>query len=293
MRIFPVYTQLTLRDRLIIERMYNQGVRVSRIAKALGRHRSTISREIKRNSYPDKTGRIVYRAKLADHFTETRRKNPTGWNFYMIDPAEKTSDVYYRRERCGPFYRNKPEPYRKGPRSDYRPSLWRDTWHDTWEGQRWRRRYNLLRQRFHSWEEFLRRMDKKYYYRRYERRLCMNTLARALKKAGKRWFYTNALYFRRYRYRYYDRRFRHELKLLKPLRELLHVPPESAPKVAAQSSQKTAISHSPKPTKRLPQDKYAQSLLIQPLFQKIPAFHLREVHELSVNPPDFIKFCRN
>lgn len=47
------HTELDLRERRLIEAMLYAKVPVSRIAEEIGRHRSTIYREIKRNSYRD------------------------------------------------------------------------------------------------------------------------------------------------------------------------------------------------------------------------------------------------
>ena len=44
-----VYTHLTLSEREFLEVKYNEGKSVRRIAAALGRSPSTISRELKRN----------------------------------------------------------------------------------------------------------------------------------------------------------------------------------------------------------------------------------------------------
>lgn len=47
------HTELDLRERRLIEDMLVAKVPVSKIAAEIGRHRSTIYREIKRNSYSD------------------------------------------------------------------------------------------------------------------------------------------------------------------------------------------------------------------------------------------------
>nr|WP_233270505.1 helix-turn-helix domain-containing protein [Chachezhania sediminis] len=47
------HTELDLRERRRIEDMLVAKVRVSKIAAEIGEHRSTIYREIKRNSYVD------------------------------------------------------------------------------------------------------------------------------------------------------------------------------------------------------------------------------------------------
>lgn len=45
------YTHLTLEDRILIQTQLQQGIKASNIARALNRHRSCISRELKRNSW--------------------------------------------------------------------------------------------------------------------------------------------------------------------------------------------------------------------------------------------------
>ena len=47
------HTELDLRERRTIEDMLNAKVSVSKIAAEIGRHRSTVYREIKRNSFAD------------------------------------------------------------------------------------------------------------------------------------------------------------------------------------------------------------------------------------------------
>ena len=47
------HTELDLRERRVIEDMLNAKMPVCRIASELGRHRSSIYREIKRNGFID------------------------------------------------------------------------------------------------------------------------------------------------------------------------------------------------------------------------------------------------
>lgn len=47
------YTQLTLADRRLLHRLVDQKVSVNEMARRLGRHRSTIYREIRRNTFHD------------------------------------------------------------------------------------------------------------------------------------------------------------------------------------------------------------------------------------------------
>ena len=65
------YRQLTSGERYALSALRKQGCSQAEIARALGRHPSTISREIRRNS-KDRTG-LVYRPALADDYARWRR----------------------------------------------------------------------------------------------------------------------------------------------------------------------------------------------------------------------------
>ncbi|MGK8236597.1 helix-turn-helix domain-containing protein [Roseovarius sp. MS2] len=52
------HTELDLRERRMIKDMFNAKVPVSKIAATIGRHRSTVYREIKRNFFTDNEHRI-------------------------------------------------------------------------------------------------------------------------------------------------------------------------------------------------------------------------------------------
>ena len=65
------YRQLTSGERYALSALRKQGCSQAEIARTLGRHRSTISREVRRNS-KDRTGR-VYRPALADDVAHWRR----------------------------------------------------------------------------------------------------------------------------------------------------------------------------------------------------------------------------
>ena len=65
------YRQLTSEERHTLSTLRKQGYQQAAIARALGRHRSTISREVRRNS-KDRGGR-VYRPDLADDYARWRR----------------------------------------------------------------------------------------------------------------------------------------------------------------------------------------------------------------------------
>lgn len=65
------YHQLTSEERYALSTLRRQGCTQAEITRALGRHRSTVSREVRRNS-KDRTGR-VYRPGLADDLARWRR----------------------------------------------------------------------------------------------------------------------------------------------------------------------------------------------------------------------------
>ena len=76
------YRQLTSGERYVLSALRKQGCTQAAIAQALGRHRSTISREVRRNS-KDRGGR-VYRPGLADDIarwrrSRSRRNRQFGW----------------------------------------------------------------------------------------------------------------------------------------------------------------------------------------------------------------------
>ena len=66
------YTHLTSFERMMIELRYWDGVSMRAIAAAMGRHPSTVYREIRRNSGP----RRRYRAVLAQEAYRERRTRP-------------------------------------------------------------------------------------------------------------------------------------------------------------------------------------------------------------------------
>lgn len=70
------YQQLTLTDRRLLHRLVDQKVAINEMAHRLGRHRSTIYREIRRNTFhdrelPEYTG---YFGTIADELTRERRR---------------------------------------------------------------------------------------------------------------------------------------------------------------------------------------------------------------------------
>lgn len=70
------YHQLTLADRIAISTLGKEGLNASQIAQRLGRHRSTISRELRRNSRPQDG---YYRGDEAHSRTTARRRNCRRW----------------------------------------------------------------------------------------------------------------------------------------------------------------------------------------------------------------------
>jgi IS30 family transposase len=67
------YAQITPHERYAISLLRNQGLRSAEIARQLRRHRSTISREVRRNAWRE-DGR-TYRAGKAQGYTNRRRRN--------------------------------------------------------------------------------------------------------------------------------------------------------------------------------------------------------------------------
>lgn len=73
------YHQLTSEERYALSTLRKQGFNQSQIARALGRHRSTISRELRRNSRQKPTW---YRPSNADQMARARRyKSRRNWRF--------------------------------------------------------------------------------------------------------------------------------------------------------------------------------------------------------------------
>lgn len=74
------YTHLTLEQRYQISALLKSNISISEIARQLGYHKSTISREIKRN-----TGKRGYRPKQANTLAKTRKAN----NHYQLNDFAK------------------------------------------------------------------------------------------------------------------------------------------------------------------------------------------------------------
>ena len=73
-------THLNFTERKLLARLLKQGYSLAEIARLMGRHRSTISRELKRN-----TGRRGYRPKQAQRMAEARRRR-RGRRCKLADP---------------------------------------------------------------------------------------------------------------------------------------------------------------------------------------------------------------
>ncbi len=90
------YKQITTNERSIIGHMRRQGLSQAEMARSLGRHRSSISRELRRNS--NMAG--VYRAQNAQEHTNARRSNSRkGCQFGTIDMALV---LYYLKRKWSP-----------------------------------------------------------------------------------------------------------------------------------------------------------------------------------------------
>lgn len=71
------YHQLTLAERIVISTLRKEGLNASQIARRLGRHRSTISREVRRNWRPQDR---CYRPDEANCHAAVRRRAACSWN---------------------------------------------------------------------------------------------------------------------------------------------------------------------------------------------------------------------
>ncbi len=91
-----MYKQITTNERSIIAHMKRQGLCQAEMARSLGRHRSSMSRELRRNS--NKAG--VYRAQNAQEHTNARRSNSRkGCQFDTIDIGLV---LYYLKRKWSP-----------------------------------------------------------------------------------------------------------------------------------------------------------------------------------------------
>jgi hypothetical protein len=73
----PTYYQINIAERRIIAQLIENGEKPAAIARALGRNRSTIKREIDRNGSVDEKGKIHYNAVQAQSSTQVRKSEAT------------------------------------------------------------------------------------------------------------------------------------------------------------------------------------------------------------------------
>ena len=102
------YRQLTSGERYALSALRKQGCNQAAIARALGRHRSTISREVRRNS-KDRQGR-AYRPDLADDFarwrrSRSRRNRQFGWEDWAL-VAQCLQEEWSPEQVAGRFKRD-------------------------------------------------------------------------------------------------------------------------------------------------------------------------------------------
>lgn len=132
------YRQLTPGERYALSALRKQGHSQAEIARALGRHRSTISREVRRNSH-DREGR-VYRPGLANDYAGWRRsRSRRNRRFTRADWAVVMS---YLKQKWSPEQiagRLKKD----GTLRISHESIYRHIWLDKQQGGT---RYKLLRQ---------------------------------------------------------------------------------------------------------------------------------------------------
>ena len=121
------YHQLTSEERYALSTLRKQGYNQSQIAQALGRHRSTISRELQRNSRGDGG----YRPSTADDFTRGRRsRSRRNWQFTEEDWALVCAKLqeYWSPEQISGRLR------RKGVLRISHETIYRYIWNDMLRG---------------------------------------------------------------------------------------------------------------------------------------------------------------
>ncbi len=123
------YHQLTSGERHTLSTLRKQGYRPAAIAQALGRHRSTISREVRRNS-KDRGGR-VYRPALADDIarwrrSRSRRNRRFGWEDWVL-VAQCLQEEWSPEQIAGRFRRD-------GLMSISHETIYRYVWDDRRRG---------------------------------------------------------------------------------------------------------------------------------------------------------------
>jgi hypothetical protein len=164
------YRQLNIAERKIIAQLLHEGRKVAFIARTLFRSRSTIQREIERNSFTDTNGNRIYNAPEAQQKSQYRKaqagngKQPIKNLFCtkaILDSDQQLSDNHFR---------NKTSKYESISLFEYRFSSMKfnsyqsndlSIWHYRLEGTDWRKIYNRIRKRDYEWEE----CGRKNYYR--------------------------------------------------------------------------------------------------------------------------------
>ena len=125
------YRQLTSGERYALSALRKQGCNQAAIARALGRHRSTISREVRRNS-KDRQGR-AYRPDLADDYARWRRgRSRRNERFGASDwrMVETCLRQQWSPEQAAGWLR------RKARLSISHETIYRHIWHDRKRGGR-------------------------------------------------------------------------------------------------------------------------------------------------------------
>lgn len=95
-----MYKHLTLVQRYQIEALHAQGLTISKIALAIGVHKSTISRELRRNSIQSARPPDRYKAAIADDFCKKRAYKPL--NYKTKDPRILRRMVWLLRRGWSP-----------------------------------------------------------------------------------------------------------------------------------------------------------------------------------------------
>lgn len=90
-----IYKQLTLDDRVLMSQLRWQGLSYTEVASQMGRHRSTVYREISRNSCHRTDG--AYRPTKADDRTRSRRSHSRR-NRHYVDDDFKLVRSYLRKK---------------------------------------------------------------------------------------------------------------------------------------------------------------------------------------------------
>jgi IS30 family transposase len=95
-----MYKHLTLEQRYQIQALHKQYLSMTRIAEAIGVHKSTVSRELKRNSIQSLRPPDRYKASIAQDFSCKRAYKP--WNYKTKDPFITRRIVWLLRQGWSP-----------------------------------------------------------------------------------------------------------------------------------------------------------------------------------------------